>query len=93
MDFLRKRPALNLLVAFCATVNAAFWMLLSLAALSSVHNERIMEEMERSTLCPLLLGSSALTALAFYLLTWCSFRTFCGVTLLTASLQLLLESV
>lgn len=93
MHFLRKRPLLNIMLGFFATVHAAFWVLLSLVSLVTRDDERIFEEMPHESLLPLLLGSSALTAVAFYIITWCRFSTFCGVILFTASLQLLLVSI
>jgi UDP-N-acetylmuramyl pentapeptide phosphotransferase/UDP-N-acetylglucosamine-1-phosphate transferase len=93
MHFLRKRPLLNIMLGFFATVHAAFWVLLSLASLVTRDDERIFEEMSHASLLPLLIGSSALTAVAFYIITWCRFSTFCGVILFTASLQLLLVSI
>ena len=93
MHFLRKRPLLNIMLGFFATVHAAFWVLLSLVSLLTRDDERILEGMKHASLLPLLLGSSALTAIAFYIITWCRFSTFCEIILLTASLQLLLVSI
>lgn len=93
MHFLRKRPLLNIMLGFFATVHAAFWVLLSLVSLVTLDNERIFEGMKHASLLPLLLGSSAFTAVAFYIITWCRFSTFCEIILLTASLQLLLVSI
>lgn len=93
MHFLRKRPLLNIMLGFFATVHAAFWVLLSLVSLLTLDDERILEGMKHASLLPLLLGSSVLTAVAFYIITWCRFSTFCGVILFTASLQLLLVSI